>query len=79
MARPKGWRKQHGRHAAAAKKGWRNRAFRKNHPTFQTGSSNTEKDRQRPAKKPGFRKSRRGKGYSEYRRNRSDVSRTKRL
>ncbi len=45
----------------------------------QTGKSDYKRDKKRTAKKPGKRKSKSGKVYYEYRRNRSDRDRRKRL
>ena len=41
--------------------------------TRQTGTSNTARDKQRKAIAPGKRRSKKGKIYYEYRKNRTDV------
>ena len=45
----------------------------------QTGKTDKKADKQRTAKKPGWRKSKSGKKYFEARANRSDKSKKKRL
>lgn len=80
MKKNKGWKGESKRHAIAAVKGLKTKLMKKKGKgktftrAYQYGTSDLTTDRSREALPPGRRRSKNGKYYSEYRRNRSDIT-----